>query len=183
VLELNATHIGDHVSSMYNIIELIALYAGDHCVIHESCLFFQSYYEEMLERSPRRKLFNDYAKQLMRRYPNMKDEISVRLSHLNNQWERLQKTIAPSDGLSDRETMLRGVTCSIFVCLCGRCIHCGSVISSDCEILRHMAVVGEAVEAASCKTLLFGSSAFLILEIKIIIIKLFINYCRFYYYD
>lgn len=68
----------------------------------------QSYYEEMLDRSPRRKLFNDYAKQLMRRYPNMRDEITVRLTHLNNQWERLQSTVAPSDGLRDRETMLRG---------------------------------------------------------------------------
>ena len=63
----------------------------------------------MLERSPRRKLFNDYAKQLMRRYPNMKDEIIVRLTHLNNQWERLQKAMAPSEGLRDRDTMIRGI--------------------------------------------------------------------------
>ncbi|XP_064623681.1 uncharacterized protein LOC135485513 isoform X2 [Lineus longissimus] len=66
----------------------------------------QSYHEEMLQRSPRRKLFNDYAKQLMRRFPNMKEEINSRLRHLNEQWVLLENAISPQDG-ADEETMLR----------------------------------------------------------------------------
>ena len=62
----------------------------------------------MLQRSPRRKVFNDYAKQLMRRYPGMKDEINIRLQHLNSQWETLEKAISPCHGYQDEETMLKG---------------------------------------------------------------------------
>ena len=68
----------------------------------------QTYHEEMLRSSPRRKLFNGYAKQLMRRYPNMKDEINARLHYLNSQWEALLKAISPSHGYQDEQTMLRG---------------------------------------------------------------------------
>ncbi|XP_074662995.1 uncharacterized protein LOC141915384 isoform X2 [Tubulanus polymorphus] len=55
----------------------------------------QSYHEEMLQRSPRRNFFNDYAKQLLRRYPNMKEEISIRMQHVNKQWEDLECAICP----------------------------------------------------------------------------------------
>ena len=68
----------------------------------------------MLQRSPRRKLFNDYAKQLMRRYPSMKEEISVRLGHLNQQWELLQSAISPQHGYLDEEMMLKGK--EMFLC-------------------------------------------------------------------
>ena len=47
----------------------------------------------------------------------MRDEITVRLTHLNNQWERLQRTVAPKDGLQDRQTMLRGMM-SIYNTVC-----------------------------------------------------------------
>lgn len=67
----------------------------------------QTYHEEMLQRSPRRKLFNDYAKQLMRRYPDRKDEIQLRLQHLNKQWEALEKAISPHGGYMDEKTMLK----------------------------------------------------------------------------
>ena len=46
----------------------------------------------------------------------MRDEITVRLTHLNNQWERLQRTVAPKDGLQDRQTMLRGMSIYNTVC-------------------------------------------------------------------
>ena len=62
----------------------------------------------MLQRSPRKKLFNDYAKQLQRRYPNMKEEIQVRLQYLNKEWEVLEKSISPKSGYQDEETMLKG---------------------------------------------------------------------------
>ena len=62
----------------------------------------------MLQRSPRRKVFNDYAKQLMRRYPSMKDEINLRLQHLNGQWETLEKAISSGGTTCDQTTMLRG---------------------------------------------------------------------------
>lgn len=68
----------------------------------------QSYHEEMLQRSPRRKLFNDYAKQLMRRYPNLREEINVRLARLNSQWAALEATISPLQQAHDETTMLRG---------------------------------------------------------------------------
>ncbi|KAK2152032.1 hypothetical protein LSH36_341g01031, partial [Paralvinella palmiformis] len=61
----------------------------------------------MLQGSPRRKLFNDYAKQLMRRYPNRKDEIQLRLQHLNKQWEALENAISPHGGYMDEKTMLK----------------------------------------------------------------------------
>ncbi len=62
----------------------------------------------MLQRSPRRKLFNDYARQLMRRYPSLKEEISARLQHLNNQWQLIQQAITPQHGKQDLDTMLQG---------------------------------------------------------------------------
>ena len=62
----------------------------------------------MLQRSPRRKLFNDYAKQLMRRYPALKEEINARLAHLNSQWAALETAISPQQQARDEDTMLKG---------------------------------------------------------------------------
>ena len=62
----------------------------------------------MLNSTPRRKVFNDYAKQLMRRYPSMKEEISVRIQHLNTLWESLLQAVCPRQGYRDEETMLKG---------------------------------------------------------------------------
>lgn len=53
----------------------------------------QSYQEEMLQRSPRRKLFKDYARRLQRRFPKLKEEICIRLAHLNRQWKELESQI------------------------------------------------------------------------------------------
>ena len=78
-------------------------------------MHLQTYHEEMLQRSPRRKLFNDYAKQLMRRYPNMKEEITVRIQHLNNQWQALEQAISPRAGYQDHSTMVKGESSWIFI--------------------------------------------------------------------
>ena len=47
----------------------------------------------MLQRSPRRKLFKDYARRLQRRFPNLKEDICSRLAHLNRQWMELEAQI------------------------------------------------------------------------------------------
>lgn len=60
-------------------------------------------------------MFNDYAKQLMRRYPGMKEEINIRLQHLNGQWESLEKTVSPGSLHRDEKTMLRGQSQSLLI--------------------------------------------------------------------
>lgn len=67
----------------------------------------QAYQEEMLQRSPRHKLFNDYAKQLMRRYPSMKEEIIQRLQFVNTQWQALESIISPAHRLVDQNLVLK----------------------------------------------------------------------------
>ncbi len=60
-----------------------------------------------MERSPRRKFFNEYAKQLLLRYPHMKDEIGTRMTFLNNQWQDVELAIAPKHGYH-KPTMIKG---------------------------------------------------------------------------
>jgi len=68
------------------------------------------YHEEMLKQSPRQQLFNDYARQLMRRYPQLKTEITSRLSHVNEQWTEVMSglVLPPGVGCHDTNTMLLG---------------------------------------------------------------------------
>jgi len=68
------------------------------------------YHEEMLKQSPRQQLFNDYARQLMRRYPQLKQEVISRLSHVNDQWTEVMKglVLPPGVGCNDTSTMLSG---------------------------------------------------------------------------
>ncbi|XP_067682789.1 nuclear migration protein unc-83-like isoform X1 [Haliotis asinina] len=73
----------------------------------------QTYHEEMLERSPRRKFFNEYAKQLLLRYPHMKDEIGTRMSFLNNQWQEVEVAIAPKHGCHDKKSMIQDLQCDM----------------------------------------------------------------------
>jgi hypothetical protein len=57
------------------------------------------YHEEMLKQSPRQQLFKDYAKELMCRYPQLKQEIMLRISHVSEQWcEVMDKLVLPSGG-------------------------------------------------------------------------------------
>jgi len=68
------------------------------------------YHEEMLKQSPRQQLFNDYARQLIRRYPQLKQEIASRLSHVNEQWSEVINglVLPPGVGCHDTNTMLCG---------------------------------------------------------------------------
>jgi len=69
------------------------------------------YHEEMLKQSPRQQLINDYARQLMRRYPQLKQEIASRLAHVNEQWAEVMSGLVLPPGVSscqDTTTMLSG---------------------------------------------------------------------------
>jgi len=83
------------------------------------------YHEEMLKQSPRQQLFNDYARQLMRRYPQLKQEIVSRLSHVNEQWTEVMNglVLPPGVGCHDTSTMLIGNFYSFLkLTICIRCI-------------------------------------------------------------
>ena len=69
------------------------------------------YHEELLKQSPRQQLFKDYAKELMRRYPQLKQEIMIRLTHVNEQWcEVMDKLVLPSGGgYCDLAIILKGM--------------------------------------------------------------------------
>ena len=68
------------------------------------------YHEEMLKQSPRQQWFNDYARQLMRCYPQLKQEILSRLNHVNDQWTEVMDglVLPPGVGCHDTSTMLFG---------------------------------------------------------------------------
>jgi len=74
------------------------------------------YHEEMLKQSPRQQLFNDYARQLMRRYPQLKHEIVSRLNHVNEHWTEVINGLILPPGINschDTATMLAGnLSCS-----------------------------------------------------------------------
>lgn len=77
-------------------------------LIREIFVSLQSYHEELLKQSPRHKLFNVYAKQLLQRRPGMKGEIITCLNHVNCQWEVVEKAVSCKDIWQDKETMLKG---------------------------------------------------------------------------
>ena len=57
------------------------------------------YHEEMLKQSPRQQLLKDYAIELLRRYPQLKQEIQLRLTHVSEQWcEVMDQLVLPSGG-------------------------------------------------------------------------------------
>ncbi|XP_033734673.1 uncharacterized protein LOC117323518 isoform X2 [Pecten maximus] len=76
----------------------------------------QSYHEELLKQSPRHKLFNEYAKQLLQRRSSLKGEITKCLNHVNSQWEVVEKAVSCKDIWQDKETMLKDLESDI-VCL------------------------------------------------------------------
>ncbi|CAG2067638.1 unnamed protein product, partial [Timema podura] len=65
--------------------------------------------EEIQRRSYRRKLFNDQAGQLMQRYPDMRDEVMWRVSHLNSKWEMLQQAMSPGKSKPDQRDVCTDV--------------------------------------------------------------------------
>ncbi|XP_060079516.1 uncharacterized protein LOC132558918 [Ylistrum balloti] len=76
----------------------------------------QSYHEELLKQSPRHKLFNEYAKQLLQRRSSLKGEITKCLNHVNSQWEVVEKAVSCKDIWQDKETVLKDLEADI-VCL------------------------------------------------------------------
>ncbi|KAL5008997.1 hypothetical protein ScPMuIL_014578 [Solemya velum] len=70
---------------------------------------YQSWHEEMLKKSPRLKLLNEYASQVEERYPKLKSEINVRLEYLNTQWKDVQKGLNSRFVSQDPETMFRAL--------------------------------------------------------------------------
>ena len=71
-----------------------------------------------MKRSPRRKLLNDYARQLMRRYPSMKEDIQKRLQHLNLYWTQIERVVTSQHGCGEAGSMIKGkfmkITCILF---------------------------------------------------------------------
>ncbi len=53
----------------------------------------QIFYEEILKRSPRRELLNEYACHLVKYHPQLKQEVLVKLQFLNRQWKFIEYSI------------------------------------------------------------------------------------------
>ncbi|XP_049805441.1 klarsicht protein [Schistocerca nitens] len=61
-----------------------------------------SHLEEMRRNCYRRKVFNDQARKLLSRYPDVRDEVSWRVAHLNTKWDMLEQAISPCKNKSDK---------------------------------------------------------------------------------
>ena len=59
-------------------------------------------------RFTRRAQFEDYAKQLMKRFPTMRDEVAVRLNHVTDQWSSLEKVVMSNGSTTDSQAILKG---------------------------------------------------------------------------
>jgi hypothetical protein len=53
----------------------------------------QLFYEEILKRSPRRELLNEYACHLVKYHPHLKKDVLFKLNYLNNQWKSIEFSI------------------------------------------------------------------------------------------
>ncbi|CAF0893673.1 unnamed protein product, partial [Brachionus calyciflorus] len=54
----------------------------------------QIFYEEILKRSPRRELLNEYACHLIKYHPNLKHDVLSKLHYLNKQWKSIESIIS-----------------------------------------------------------------------------------------
>ncbi|XP_021925728.1 uncharacterized protein LOC110832755 isoform X2 [Zootermopsis nevadensis] len=70
-----------------------AVYGKEENVIDRSLRV--SHVEDMQHKVYRRKLFNDQANRLLRRCPDMRDEVMWRMARLNSKWEMLEQAITP----------------------------------------------------------------------------------------
>ena len=69
----------------------------------------QSYYEELLRQSPRRRLLGEYARQLVRRYPALRDEIASRTSRVTALWNAVEAAVSlPATQHADTDTVITG---------------------------------------------------------------------------
>ncbi len=50
-------------------------------------------YEEILKRSPRRELLNEYACHLVKYHPHLKHDVLSKLNFLNKQWKSIEFSI------------------------------------------------------------------------------------------
>jgi hypothetical protein len=64
--------------------------------------------EEMQRKAYRRKLFNDQAYKLLHRYPDERDEVIWRMTHLNSKWEMLEQAVTPCKSNPDQLDMCAG---------------------------------------------------------------------------
>lgn len=53
----------------------------------------QLFYEQMLKRSPRRQLLNEYAVHLVKYHPHLKSQVLAKLQYLNKQWKSIESSI------------------------------------------------------------------------------------------
>lgn len=53
----------------------------------------QIFYEEILKRSPRRELLNEYACHLVKYHPHLKKDVLYKLNYLNNRWKMIEFSI------------------------------------------------------------------------------------------
>lgn len=53
----------------------------------------QIFYEEILKRSPRRELLNEYACHLVKYHPHLKHDVLTKLHYLNRQWRSIEFSI------------------------------------------------------------------------------------------
>ena len=56
-------------------------------------VFVKIFYEEILKRSPRRELLNEYACHLVKYHPHLKDDVLTKLHYLNRQWRSIEFSI------------------------------------------------------------------------------------------
>lgn len=98
--EHNMHKIISHVNKEKSNIAIIAAY-----FLH----FLQSNNLDLLNKSlTRRKSFLDYAKQLLHREPNHKQEIDERVSCLNKMWSTLEQDVSGKAMWQNTGTMIRG---------------------------------------------------------------------------
>lgn len=68
----------------------------------------KAFHEDMLKHMVSLKFFKDYAKQLTRSHPRLKDDISLHLKQVNGMWEDLERLLLPNGNHSDQRKMLHG---------------------------------------------------------------------------
>lgn len=56
-------------------------------------------------------MFNEQSSRLLARYPDLRDEVAWRVSHLNSKWETLELAMTPSKGASSQRDMCTGEHC------------------------------------------------------------------------
>lgn len=62
-------------------------------VITNISLCIKIFYEEILKRSPRRDLLNEYACHLVKYHPHLKEDVLTKLHFLNRQWRSIEFSI------------------------------------------------------------------------------------------